>query len=222
MKRIVLTIVAASLLQACGSVPVQPTPGEREYAPVIARDEKPLTVNKGSIYQPTRPMNLFSDRRSNQVGDIITIVLQERTQASKSADTSTNKNTTNNLQTPNLLDRYADLSQLTDVNHDRTFAGGASSDQSNSLTGSISVTVSEVLPNGVLAVRGEKWMTLNRGEEFIRIRGLIRPEDISDANTIPSTKLADARITYSGTGELAATNQQGWLTRFFNSPIWPF
>src|SRR5690606_13296794 len=74
----------------------------------------------------------------------------------------------------------------------------------------------------ILAVRGEKWMTLNTGEELVRIAGLIRSEDIGTDNTVPSTRVADARITYSGTGAFANTSQPGWLDRFFMSPLWPF
>ena len=98
----------------------------------------------------------------------------------------------------------------------------ASADQSNKLQGTITVMVSDVLPNGLLEVRGEKWMTLNRGEEFIRIRGYVRPEDVLPDNTIASTKVADVRITYSGNGELAQSNRQGWASRFFSSEWWPF
>jgi len=71
-------------------------------------------------------------------------------------------------------------------------------------------------------VRGEKWITLNRGDEYIRISGIIRPEDVSQENTISSTKLANARISYSGTGELAESQSMGWVSRFFNNPLWPF
>jgi flagellar L-ring protein precursor FlgH len=110
----------------------------------------------------------------------------------------------------------------TSVTQDRELKGEAGSDQSNSLSGSIAVTIAEILPNGLMMVRGEKWMTLNRGEEFIRIQGLIRPEDVQPDNTILSTRLADARITYSGTGDLANANKQGWGARFFNSEYWPF
>ncbi|WP_313327993.1 flagellar basal body L-ring protein FlgH, partial [Stutzerimonas balearica] len=94
--------------------------------------------------------------------------------------------------------------------------------QSNSLSGSITVTVSEVLPNGILAVRGEKWLTLNTGDELVRIAGLVRSDDISTDNTVSSMRVADARITYSGTGAFADASQPGWLSRFFVSPLWPF
>ena len=79
-----------------------------------------------------------------------------------------------------------------------------------------------LLPNGLLQIRGEKWMTLTNGKEFIRLSGLIRPDDVSSLNTIASTKVADARISYSGTGDLANANQQGWASKFFNSSYWPF
>ena len=84
------------------------------------------------------------------------------------------------------------------------------------------VTIADVLPNGLLVIRGEKWMTLTNGQEFIRISGLIRPDDVASNNTVSSTKVADARISYSGTGDLAAANKQGWASRFFNSSVWPF
>jgi hypothetical protein len=86
------------------------------------------------------------------------------------------------------------------------FAGEASSNQSNSLSGSIAVQVSRVLPNGNLVVQGEKWIELNQGDEYIRLRGIIRPEDVSPTNTIPSTLVADARISYGGTGALNEAN----------------
>ena len=79
-----------------------------------------------------------------------------------------------------------------------------------------------MLPNGLLVVRGEKWMRLNQGDEYIRLTGLARPEDVLADNTVSSTKLADARISYSGTGALANSNRQGWASRFFNGPLWPF
>jgi flagellar L-ring protein precursor FlgH len=195
----------------------------------VASTPAAVTINKGGIYQPHNEMALFADRRSNRIGDIITVRLVERTVSSKSAETSTSKNASNDLDTPDLLGPLAsraginlNLGNLNNVDHSRDFTGSADSDMSNSLSGNIAVTVSDVLPNGVLVIRGEKWLTLNRGEEFIRIRGLVRAEDIAENNTIASTQIADARITYSGTGELADSNRQGWLTRFFNSVVWPF
>ena len=104
----------------------------------------------------------------------------------------------------------------------QSFSGEGSSSQSNSLSGQITVVVQAVMPNGNLMVAGEKWLTINQGEELIRVSGIIRPVDIGADNTVSSYKLADARITYSGRGALADANQMGWLNRVFQSAISPF
>jgi len=109
-----------------------------------------------------------------------------------------------------------------EIDSDRSFAGAADSSQSNSLNGAIQVSVLERLANGNLVVSGEKWITINRGEELIRVTGIVRPVDIRPDNSIDSTQVADARIEYRGVGTLADSNRPGWLTRFFNSPWFPF
>jgi flagellar L-ring protein FlgH len=90
------------------------------------------------------------------------------------------------------------------------------------LEGSIAVTVADVLPNGNLIVQGEKWMRINQGEEYIRLRGIVRPVDIGANNSVLSTQIADAQFAYGGTGAVAASSSPGWLSRFFGSPLWPF
>ncbi len=102
------------------------------------------------------------------------------------------------------------------------FKGEADSQQSNSLTGSVTVTVVEVQANGNLVVQGEKWVTINQGDEYIRLRGIVRPSDINPDNTISSKRVANAQIQYSGEGTIANANEQGWLAKFFNSPWMPF
>ena len=116
----------------------------------------------------------------------------------------------------------ADLSLNAGYSGSRATKGDSKAGQGNSLTGSITVTVADVLPNGIIAVRGEKWMTLNTGDELVRIAGLVRADDISTDNTVSSTRVADARITYSGTGSFADASQPGWFDRFFLSPLFPF
>ena len=81
--------------------------------------------------------------------------------------------------------------------------------------------VTNVLPNGYLVVRGDKWVTINTGQEFVRVTGIVRPEDIDPDNSVDSTRVGNARISYSGTGQLAEANRQGWLSRFFSSSWWP-
>src|SRR5690606_24331927 len=156
--------------------------------------------------------------------DILTVTLEEKTQSKKSAGSSISKEASVDFNEASILGTALsakNLSLLSNPEFERDFSGDADADQSNSLQGNITVTVAEVLPNGVLRIRGEKWMTLNQGDEYIRLTGLVRPQDIGIDNTIPSTKIADARIAYSGTGEFASANRQGWLGRFFNSEWWP-
>jgi flagellar L-ring protein precursor FlgH len=202
-----------------------PKPGDPAYAPVSAPAMLPPPPNQGGIYQTNGGLSLFEDKRARRVGDVITIVLSESTTSSKKADTAISKDDKINIDAGVVLGsqpRIGGVNMTTSVNPTRAFDGASSADQSNRLVGTITVMVSDVLPNGLLEVRGEKWMTLNRGEEFIRLRGYARPEDVLPDNTISSTKIADVRIAYSGSGELAESNKQGWASQFFGSKWWPF
>ena len=102
------------------------------------------------------------------------------------------------------------------------FDGEGASTQSNSLAGSLTVTVTDVQANGNLVVQGDKNLKLNQGDETVHIAGVIRPADIATDNTITSDKIADAHISYSGKGVVNSANSMGWLARFFNSPFAPF
>ncbi len=217
-------LVLTLALSGCVIVP-NAKPGDPQYAPVPAPAMLAPPPNDGGIYRPASGLSLFEDKRARRIGDVITIVLSESTTSSKKADTAIKKDDSVNIDAGVVLGgipRKGALTMETTVNPTRDFSGESSADQSNKLTGTITVMVADVLPNGLLEVRGEKWMTLNRGEEFIRIRGYVRPEDVLPDNTIASTKVADVRIAYSGTGELAQANRQGWLSRFFSSEFWPF
>ncbi|WP_397449114.1 flagellar basal body L-ring protein FlgH [Pseudomonas sp. NA-150] len=229
-----LSLLAAVLFDAvllAGCVAPVAKPNDPFYAPVLPRTPLPSAANNGSIYQAGFEQNLYDDRKAYRVGDIITITLSEKTDASKAASDGITKNSSNTtgltsffgggLTTNNPLGG-ADLSLNVGYNGARTTKGDAKAAQSNSLTGSVTVTVAEVLPNGILAVRGEKWMTLNTGDELVRIAGLIRADDIATDNTVSSTRVADARITYSGTGSFADSSQPGWFDRLFLSPLFPF
>ena len=103
-----------------------------------------------------------------------------------------------------------------------SFKGQSKSAQSNSLQGNISVSVVKVLPNGNLMVRGEKWVMLNNGNEYIRVTGVVRSEDVNADNTVLSQRVGNARIQYGGTGDFANTQERGWLAQFFNGPWSPF
>lgn len=197
-------------------------PGPRDdYRPVVPPPQTPPPQTQGTIYQSGTAMYLFEDIKARRVGDIITIVLEERTQASKNAKTETDKETSLESQTPTALgDTFGRLGAS--VDNSTEFDGEGKSSQSNSLTGNITVTVIDVHPNGNLVVRGEKWLTLNQGDEYIQISGIVRPVDVRPDNTVLSTRVADARITYSGQGFVADSNTMGWFAQFFNSVFWPF
>ncbi len=217
-------LLCTGLLANCATV-LAPQPDDPEFAPVPLEALQPPPPNPGGIYQPTHGLALFADRRATRVGDLINVLLTERTTSKKSAGTSVKKKGSADFNDGALLGvkpSWGAYNLPTNMEHKRDFSGEAESDQSNSLDGSITVTVSEVLPNGLLRVRGEKWLTLNTGDEYIRLKGLIRPEDIAPDNSILSTRLADARISYSGRGSLANSNKMGWLAKFFNHPGWPF
>ncbi|MFN4262400.1 MAG: flagellar basal body L-ring protein FlgH [Thioalkalivibrionaceae bacterium] len=198
-----------------------PRPGDNAaFTPVMPAPAALSTQTNGSIFQAANARMLFEDPKARRVGDTLTVVLNERTQARKSANTSTSKESEVGLGNVNIFGRGFDTG--VNIAGERGFTGAGDSTQSNQLSGEITVTVAEVLPNGNMVVQGEKWLGLNQGEEYIRLRGIVRPADVGPNNRVVSTQIADAQVFYGGTGALADANSQGWLTRFFNSPIWPF
>lgn len=219
LSRPSVALCAALLLSACAgsghhqqvaaSAPAaQQTP---DYGPV-----------DGSIYRQVTARSLFEDRKARRVGDLVTVILVENMNARKSASTSTQKESSLDMPDPYLLGADAPNFLSNQLDSSRGFKGSGNSAQSNSLSGTVTARVVEVLPDGALRIQGDKQVRLNQGEEQIRISGLVRPEDISSANTVSSTRIGDARITYAGTGTLADANSMGWLSRFFNSALWPF
>lgn len=216
-----LTVLFVAVLQGCTAMSrPRAMPDDPAYAPVRAEAMMQRDAHSGSIYQTSRNYNLYGDTVAINVGDVLLVNLQESTQASKSAESSISKENDISLNEGSILGRSG-LKMATNLNMERDFEGQAEADQSNSLAGSITVTVTEVLPNGVLRIRGEKWLSLTNGDEYIRLTGLVRPQDINPNNVIASNRIADARIAYGGTGDFDQANQMGWLGRFFNSEWWP-
>ncbi len=206
-----LALLPVLLLGACGVG----TPASADYRPTVSAPPPPMRVATGAIFQAENGYApLTSGTRASMVGDIITIALVERTQAAKSNSAGTSRTGSIGLTGPSTgpLDFFNPSDAR--ASGDLAFSGKGSAEQSNTLSGEITVTVAEVFPNGTMLVRGEKLVTLNRGDEYIRISGLVRPQDVT-------TRVADARITYSGSGEIAVASRQGWLQRFF-SAVSPF
>ena len=217
--------VLLGLLVLPGCATMAPSHDDAQWAATAPVEPAAAPVADGSIYHDNQNMELFVDPRAHRVGDILTVVLQESTQASKKASTSTSKKDKTSLDAPTLLGKAVTFNgnpASIGLSGDRSFAGDGSSSQSNQLSGQITVTVAQRLSNGNLVVRGEKWLTINQGKELIRISGIVRPQDINPDNSVSSSRVADARISYTGRGSLADANTQGWLSRFFNSKWMPF
>ncbi len=169
----------------------------------------------GSLYSAATYTGLATDRRARRVGDLLTIRLVERTTARKSSSADSKRDGSTSLTLPDAVPFSYIPKGLLSGGSKQSFKGSGTAAQDNLLSGEISVTVARVLPGGVLAVAGEKRLTLNRGEEQVQLTGLVRGDDIGADNSVASTRVADARIRYSGTGQIADQSRQGWLARFF-------
>ena len=220
---VVAAVAAALLLPGCAaltqSMGPQPRPpaGHDEPPPVAsAADRK---GQAGGVFVRQTSWSLISDSPAFRAGDVVTVTLDETTQASKKADTSFGKQSNVAVQ-PSVLAGKTIKTDIA-VGATRDFAGTSTSTQQNTLQGAITVIVQEVLPNGLLRVNGEKTLFLNQGEEFVRLSGYLRAADIDADNRVSSQRVANARIAYSGQGALADANSAGWLTRFFASPWMP-
>lgn len=219
------TLLAALLLLA-GCASTHQAVSDPAFAAVRPVESLPMPISDGAIFKTGYNVTLFEDPKAHRIGDVITIILQEQTNASKTASTTTAKEAAVDLAAPTVFGKAVNykgapiLSASVDAKRD--FSGTGDSTQSNSLTGRISVTIADVLPNGNLIVRGEKLLTLNQGSEHVRISGIVRPSDIAPDNTVISSQVADAHIVYGGQGVLADANNKGWLSRVFDSPWWPF
>jgi flagellar L-ring protein precursor FlgH len=178
------------------------------------------TPAAGAISSPNQGMALFEDAKARSVGDLLTVELVESTTAQKSAKTDSSKADNDTLGNIGIFGKT--LHTNSSISSARAFSGSGDSSQSNSLQGSITVAVVQRLPNGNLLVRGEKQIQINQGYEYVKLEGIIRPADIATDNSVTSDRVANARISYTGKGMINDANSQGWLTRFFNSPYFPF
>jgi flagellar L-ring protein precursor FlgH len=214
-------LVAGLAVAGC----VTTTPPTSVHQPMTVRPEprqsQPLA--NGAIYQAGQVRPLFEDRRARFVGDTLTIQLVEKTQASKKSASSAERDQTVDVSVPSVVGLPGKSFQgLTlKASNQSKFSGKGDSAANNDFTGTITVTVIEVLPNGNLLVSGEKMMGINQGEEFIRFSGVVNPNNITGANAVQSTQVADARIEYKANGYIDSVQVMGWLARFFLT-VMPF
>lgn len=208
-------------LCACAGAPARDEPAVPPEAAAV-----PLPASDGSIYSAGGGLALFEDQKARRVGDLLTVVLVEKTNAEKKANTSTAKKTSDDIVNPTLFGRPLSVKGTGvlgfDLGSDQSFNGGGASTQSNTLSGSVTVIVTRALPNGNLVVRGEKQLSLNQGAEHVALEGIVRPIDIAANNSVTSDRIANAKISYAGNGAVADANAMGWLARFFNSVLFPF
>lgn len=215
MRSVACLLIACAGLAGC----VAMTPPTAVHQPMTARSDPRLAppVANGAIYQAGAVRPLFEDRRARFVGDTLTIRLSEKTQASKKSSTTAERDQTLDMSIPTVIGLpVKTLQGLTlKADNENKFSGKGDSSANNDISGTITVTVIEVLPNGNLLVSGEKMLGINQGEEFIRFSGVVNPNTITTANTVQSTQVADARIEYKANGFIDSAQMMGWLSRFF-------
>lgn len=213
-KRAAVMMALTLLLGGCAQLPRPSVVGEQEKVDLTPL---PPVQPDGSIFQANRGYRpLFEDRRPSRVGDVLTIVLDEQVSASKSSQSSASRNGASTL-TPTLLPKG--LEDLGDYGYDlagqNDFSGSGGAQANNTFSGTITVSILQVMANGNLRVRGEKQIAINQGTEFIRFSGVVDPLSIAGDNSVLSTRVADARIEYVGDGYINEAQTMGWLQRLF-------
>jgi flagellar L-ring protein precursor FlgH len=211
------------LLLTVGCSTVPPT---NVHQPMTARPapRNEMANGNGAIYQAASSRPLFEDRRARFVGDTITVTIKEKTQASSDSNNKFKKDlkeqsasisTLGGSSASTLANFGLKAKSLTD------FEGGGKAANNNSFEGDMTVTVIDVMPNGNLLVSGEKQLAVGVEQEFVRVSGVINPSFIGAFNTIESSRIADARIEYKSSGQVADSTVMGWLARFFLN-VMPF
>jgi len=219
MKNLVIIFLLCTVGTACSTSAGLKNP---QYSPSQAIIPPTKSKIDGAIYDVTQNLFLFEDVKARRVGDLITVILEESTNASKSASTEADKSSDIDLPNPTIFNSANRLTELANsITSEREFDGEGETTQENSIEGNVTVTVHEVFPNGYLLVKGEKLLELNEGSEVVRISGIVRPADVSTNNTILSNQIANAEITYKGNGIVSDSSKPGWLLKLFFSSIWP-
>ena len=214
-KNLIVGIMLVSFSASCSTQLEERA--SMDFEPVLPGAPKSQKKDKyGSIYSNSQQGLFATDRRASKVGDLLTVALSENFSASKSQSAKSAKNGTTSFDFPRITTADAD-DTLFDSKLAKSFDGSGSADQKNSLRGEISVTVTKVFSNGNMEILGQKKLTLNNGDEYIRLVGIIRPEDVTSRNTVPSSRIANAKISYTGAGDVADTSKKGWLSKLVDA-----
>jgi len=211
----ITTLFCVFLLNACSTY-VEEVASE-QFMPVIPDESEEERIVDGAIYTGKSNGLFATERKASKVGDIVTVALNESFNASKSQSAATGKTDSFGVTLPTGLinDLVGKSVKAADYGFGSTqaFNGTGTASQSNAITGLVSASVVRVFDNGNLEVLGQKKLTLNNGDEYVRVRGMVRPQDIGAGNIVNSNRLANAEITYIGAGEVADTAKRGWLSR---------
>ena len=212
---ILMYVLAAAGLTGCATVPETIVQHPTNVRPPVAA---PAPQANGAIFQASAYRPMFEDRRARMVGDMLTIVINERTSAGKSAANTSSKSGSVEFGAPTLFGIPATTTAKAALNAEssNTFEDKGTSSSSNTFTGTIAVMVAEVLPNGNLVVSGEKQVALDKGVEYVRFSGIVNPDNIS-GNAVSSTAVADARVEYRTNSRIDKAEMMSQLTRFFLS-----
>ena len=222
MKKIAtvfLVMLAGCAQYNAGRVSIDFEPMYPQEMPLVETNNR-----SGTIFNAAQG-NLFSmETKAQQVGDIITVSFAESFQATKSQNAATSRSLDSSVNLPGVADlilpnstNAADLSTKLAAGSENSFSGSGSSAQSNSLTGQVSVHVVRVFQNGNLEILGKKKLTLNNGDEYIRVHGIVRPQDIDAENVVSSDRIANANIQYIGAGDIAESSKKGWYSKLLDN-----
>ena len=229
VRYILISLLIGVVISTTACATKSPLRNKKQDEPFAATKPEPEEVRpryNGAIYQEGMIVGMFDVRTASKKGDILTIELEETATTNAASTTSANKENSVDLQSPTIAGEPVTKDGKEVLNNrvdgGRDFSGGGNTSQSHSLKGKITVTVAEVLPNNHLLVKGQKILNLNQANEFVRISGIVRPEDIRPDNTVLSHRLADTHIMYGDSGTMSAANSMGPLGKFFNSKEYPY
>jgi flagellar L-ring protein precursor FlgH len=226
MKNLILLVICGLLLASCATK--QPIIAIQEPLEEI-HDAEPVVREAGSLWQQGN-YSMFSDRKARNVGDIVTVLISEKASASKQASTSTDRNSNLSASLSNLFGlensdtvtgSEIDLSNIVNADFSSGFDGNGSTTRKEDLVASLTTQVVGRYPNGQLKIRGGKEVMVNNEVQIIYLTGIIRPVDITAANTVSSTKILNARISYTGKGAISDKQKPGWGMRVLDN-VWPF
>jgi flagellar L-ring protein precursor FlgH len=225
LMRLAVAVCVVSGLSACTSMPSSNMSHSPQFEPVYPIAAAPAKPATGAIYVGRQSDSWFGKSKSFQVGDVITVLLNESSQASRTKNGTITRESKNDMVPKGLSTWGAGVGGwMKGIKMDGSSMsnkGTGAADQQATLTGSVAVSVVEVMPNGNLVLRGEKQLALTEGSEIIQVAGIIRPDDVAPNNTVQSRRLANAQIAYRGSGDLANATKAGWGTSTLLK-IWPF